>query len=267
MHYGQAPCALPLFRVPPPYAQLYSLSERASETVRDLPSGTVLVLSAVDSSSNWRCMSRQVPEVRRSFPRAPIVLLLPRSSNAYFTHLAGRAASLHVRAVLVQGEPLAETLRRELTDIPDLAAEVEEWLQFLGLPMSPATRQCIGQAFGMVPACTRAEGFARHLSMPLRTLRGWFEADGLPAPSHWLAAARALRACLFLQRHRERPLLEIALQNSYCDVSALSHQVTRLFGARLSEIRHMLGWEWMLAAWLGRERETTRLLRPLSWTG
>ena len=267
MHYGQAPGALPLFRVSPPYAQLCSFPERASETVRDLPSGTVLVVAAIDSSNNWHRMSRQVPEVRRSFPRAPIVLLVPRSPNAYFTHLAGRAASLHVRAILVQGEPLAETLRRELTDIPDLAAEVEEWLHFLGLSMSPATQRCIGQAFRMVPSCTKAGGFARDLRIPLRTMRGWFEADGLPAPSHWLAAARALRACLFLQRNRERPLLEIAIQNSYCDVSALSHQVARLFGARLSEIRPLLGWEWMLAAWLGRERETTRLLRPLPGTG
>ena len=34
--------------------------------------------------------------------------------------------------------------------------------------------------------------------------------------------------------------------------SALSHQLMRMFGAPPSAIRELLGWEWLLDAWLSR---------------
>jgi hypothetical protein len=61
-----------------------------------------------------------------------------------------------------------------------------------------------------------------------------------------------VHAALWLQRTPSTPLLAVAMRLGYCDHSALSHQLRRLFGMRTGIIRRSLGWEWLLDAWLVR---------------
>ena len=252
MARGEVTRALPVYRVSPPYGELRPLTVSARATV-PLPPGTVVLVSGRDRAVDWSRLQRRVRSIRRSFPESPTVLLVPRSADAYYTHLAGRASALHVRAVLIEGEPLAETLRRELTEVPDLGTEVDEWLCLVGLPMSPATEKCIAGIFRASPGYTRMAELAKATRTPMRTIRGWFQGDDLPPPSRWIGVARTLRACLRLQRFRAEALLETSLEAGYCDASALSRQLDRLFGLPVSAVRDLLGWEWVLARWLARE--------------
>jgi AraC-like DNA-binding protein len=40
------------------------------------------------------------------------------------------------------------------------------------------------------------------------------------------------------------------MELGYSDHSALSHQLRRLFGMSASQVRGLLGWEWLLDRWL-----------------
>jgi AraC-like DNA-binding protein len=97
-------------------------------------------------------------------------------------------------------------------------------------------------------------GLSRALYLSRRALGRRFVSRRLPVPSHWLQFSRLLRATIQLQRRRHT-LEAVAMGLGYPDGFSLSNQMTRLTGVRPSMARERLGWEWLMEAWLGLERD------------
>lgn len=243
---------LPVARLTPPYTAFPRERAPAELGPDDLPPGAVFVVESEAPGSDWRILEEWVPRLRAAFPAVPVVLRVPATADPDAIHLAGRAAALRIRAVLVKGELPARVLRRTMCDPPDLAADVIEWLDHRRVLLTARVSLLIREMFRRAPPPRTVGDLLDSVGQHARTVRSWFREAGLPPPHDWLATASALRAALRLQREEE-PLLEVALRSGYSDHSALSRQMYRLFGARPGEVRETVGWEWLMERWLRRE--------------
>ena len=117
-----------LFQLPPPYDHYEAVPDLAALTPQDLPDAAVLVLGLDPPRHPWEDAAALVPQLRARFPAAPVVLRVAPGSEPADLEGVRRAGGLHVRAVLIEGEPPAAALRRMLTDGSGLADQVEQWL-------------------------------------------------------------------------------------------------------------------------------------------
>lgn len=254
MHAEGPGLLLPVSHLRPPYTALEGLPSLSALRVLKPVPGSLLAMHAADAGAAWPQLREWVPQLRAAFPTVPVVLCLDGPIGAQAVQLAHRSARLHVRAVLVDGEPAAETLRDCLTRPIALAEDVEEWVTLRGLRMNSEMARMVRRIVEMAPCFTEVTCLLRSLGESESTVRGWFRARALPPPGHWLAASRALRAALRLQAEPGTSLMTVAVEAGYSDHSALSRQVNQLFGMRPGGIRGTLGWEWLLERWLVRHR-------------
>jgi AraC-like DNA-binding protein len=169
-------------------------------------------------------------------------------------HLARRAAFLHVRAVVLDAEPLADTLRRIIPRPVDLAAEILDWLPLRDVVLPPACVPIIREILRRALAHASIADLLRELGESEHAMRKRLRACALPAPVAWWALARALCAALRLQSLPRKSLSDIALTCGYSEHSTLSRQMIRLFDLRPSAVRELLGWEPLADRWLARWR-------------
>lgn len=243
--------------IPPPY-QAPSYLRESPAGGRELPLGSVLALSVFGSRVDWEQLETALQRVRARYPFCPVVLQVdPGAEDLLF--IIARASRLPVRGVLLRGVPIAPVLRRHLSQPFCLADDVVEWLSLRGVRMAPALSHLIRQIFARAPFHHDLSSLCREIGLVESSARFRCHKKGLPAPSRWLHAARALHAALRLQAEPDKPLLSLALELGYADHSALSHQVQRAFGLRPGPVRALLGWEWLMTRWLEshapRERE------------
>ena len=167
-----------------------------------------------------------------------------------------------MRAIVLDSEPLADTLRRIVPRPVDLAAEMLDWLPFRGVDLPPACVPLIREilrralAHGSIADLLRDVGESEHAVR--KRLRGC----ALPAPAGWWALARALCAALRLQSIPRESLSDVALACGYSEHSTLSRQMIRLFGLRPSAVRELLGWEPLADRWLARAPRARGRSRP-----
>jgi AraC-like DNA-binding protein len=158
------------------------------------------------------------------------------------------------RAVL-PGGPLVTPLhlRRLLRSPPrQLGAAVTSYLTRRQLLVQDDLRRGVRKIFESTPEVTSVSTLARRLYTSRRTMGRHFDAAGLPVPSHWLQFARLLLASFRLQDDRHT-VGRIALRLGYPDGFTLSNQMKRLLDCRPSDIRHRLGWEWVVEMWIKTE--------------
>ncbi|MEJ2187093.1 MAG: helix-turn-helix domain-containing protein [Gemmatimonadota bacterium] len=114
-------------------------------------------------------------------------------------------------------------------------------------------RGYVSQIFDAAPQVRSVSKLSSMLCMSRRTLGRHFATAGLPVPSHWLQFARLLHAVFQLQ-HNGPSVFHVACRLGYPDGFTMSNQMKRVLGIRPSEIRGVLGWEWIVERWLRRER-------------
>lgn len=250
---------LPIYVVRPPYERFVPLPSIAALERSDLSPGSVLAIGVAAPERDWLRLQGVTPQLRSRFPGAALILRVPRTPDAASVHLARRAGELHIRAVLLESEPIELTLRRILTRPVELPSEVLEWLTVRGTTLTPELGEVVHEIFASTTNRRRMRELVPTARRSERTIRGWFRARNLPVPTHWFAAARGVRAALAMQADIGDPLFHIALQHGYTDHSSLSRQLVRLFGLRPSAIRRALGWEWLLDRWLIREGRAASL--------
>jgi AraC-like DNA-binding protein len=61
-----------------------------------------------------------------------------------------------------------------------------------------------------------------------------------------------LHACLLLQAD-DTAIFRIANRLKYPDGFTMSNQMKRVIGVRPSQVREMVGWEWIVESWLAKE--------------
>lgn len=150
-------------------------------------------------------------------------------------------------------EPHPDDLRTLLSAPPDdFAARVLDYLRWRGLPMDLDIRHLVRRTLELSAELRSVNALARGIYLSRRALGRRFTSAGLPVPSHWLHAARVLRAVIRIQ-DRDGSLASIAYDLGYPDAFALSNQMKRLTDTRPSEIRDRKGWEWFLERWLRKE--------------
>jgi transcriptional regulator GlxA family with amidase domain len=144
-----------------------------------------------------------------------------------------------------------------------LAAEFIDYLMWRGMALDPETRRIISRFVELSAQVRTLSGAARGVYLSRRALGRRFRDRGLPVPSHWLQLCRILRATMKLQSSPRSSLHEVARSLGYPDGFTLSNQMNRLVGFRPSTARERLGWEWVVEAWLDRERSTGALTARL----
>lgn len=144
------------------------------------------------------------------------------------------------------------TLLRRLP--PDLPGEIVDHLVWTGTRIDQSTRHILRRILELSTELRTVSALARSLYVSRRALGRRLLQRGLPVPSHWLHFGRVLRVALKLQSSNDN-LFSVASSMGYPDGFALSNQMHRLTGVRPSEARLALGWEWLVEAWMARERD------------
>lgn len=238
---------LQLARFGPPYERLTPQPLARVEDWR----GSAIVWRLTDAAQQW-------PEfawLARRPAGLPLMVLLPHPDDIEATvPLLRRVRELRPRAVVpgaVLGTP--EHLRALLATPPrSLATAVTDHLRFRGLLATEAARKEVHRLLELSADVVSVSQLARRLYTSRRTLGRHFAEWGLPVPSHWLQFGRLLHVCLHL--HAEHTaVFRVAARAKYPDGFTLSNQMKRLIGYRPSEVRRLLGWEWIVEAWLEKE--------------
>lgn len=255
--HQQHPPALTVSVTSPPYAGFSRAIEATRIRPTDLCAGSIFGLELGPRPWDLETLKQDLLRLRQQHPAVPVVLRLREDLDVEAAHVIQVAAQLHVRGVIVDGDPIRETLCRFLTEPVDLAADVVEWFSLRRPAAPPQFVDLIQKIFRHGETKAALQNLLGDLGESARTARARCRKLALPPPSNWLQAARAVHAALCLQRARSTPLLELAMDLGYSDHSALSHQLMRLFGASASAIRETIGWEWLLDSWLERWSERT----------
>jgi AraC-like DNA-binding protein len=250
---SQAVLAPPaLFQLSPPYEQFEAVPDFSALDSQPLRDAAILAVGVVSPEETWTEVAALVPRLRAQHPAAPVVLRVGRPAEPGDAEWERRAAELRIRAVVYEGERVANRLRAQLTQPIDLAAELTEWLPLRMPGISPAIVALVGDIVQRAPQFAEVGALLASVGRAERTIRTWFRRAGVPGPGKWLAAAHALRAARRLQSEDHPPLLALAVECGYSDHSSLSRQSLRLFGLRPGAIRRTLGWEWLVDRWLVR---------------
>lgn len=133
-HGSQAPSPpRRLFPIPLSYRRFEPVAWLSGPRPEEVRPGSLLALEVSRPEREWRKVRALVEELRAQLPALPLVLRVREPLSApEALELGQRTAALGVRAVVFDGDPLPETLRRQLTDPTDLGGEVVEWLWVRG---------------------------------------------------------------------------------------------------------------------------------------
>lgn len=174
-----------------------------------------------------------ISEIARLLPRLPEVepnVVVP----------AGRFATAHGVTTALRSGPR------------DLAHSVTRYLWRHRIIIDNQIRAEVHRIFSLAPITTTISRLTREMCLSRRTLGRHFEARDLPVPSHWLQFARILNVLLRAQSDR-LALCKLAIGAGYPDGFTFSNQAKRLTGVRPSMARHLVGFEWLVEAWLAHE--------------
>ena len=185
----------------------------------------------------------------------PLLAVLPRSSlNAQgILELLEDIRPRYVfpNCKMLDPEDVVSVLRTEPEDLPGAMLDLLAYARVL---VDKDTRRLIGKTIEHSNRVRSLSDLCRQLYVSRRALGRRFFDRRLPPPSHWLQFSRALRVCLRLQSSR-LPVASIATTFGYPDAFTLSNQLVRLLGVRPSDVRECLGWEWLVEAWVEKERQ------------
>lgn len=187
-------------------------------------------------------------------PSCPVVILLAMPPEAALL-IAARLAPLRARAVVPTGESMQSVLREALTDPTTLPDGVVDWLRMRSIRLSPNLAYLLERIFALGPEHADIGSLLESLRMPQATARFRLRKRRLPPPGQWFQLARALHAALLLQAEPERSTASVAARLGFADHSALAHLLRRTCRAQAREVRHTLGWEWLLDRWIAARQD------------
>lgn len=263
-HPAPAQCRLPAIQIRPPYTSVAPLRlDGDGSYAGALMLGTLLGYRVGVFARDWPLLEAAVPALRARHPGAPVVLHIGAEDPAEAVHYARRAAYLSVRAILIDGEPVASTLRAIVPHPVNLAADVMDWLELRRVALPPECQHLVRAIMRLAPMHRTVGSLLGMIGQTEAAVRKRFHSRGVTPPSRWFAAARALHAALRLQAQLDTPLLDVAWSLGYSDASALSRQMVRVFDLRPGAVRALLGWEPLLDRWLASEAVGSSIVPPI----
>lgn len=194
--------------------------------------------------------------LRRRAPGIPVMVLLPPPTEIrHVLDLLPLVRSLAPRMILPHGIIDSPYRLRQVLTLPprSISAAVVDYLIRRGLLANRKTIREFQRIVDLAPETHTISALARRMYTSRRTLGRHFIACGLPVPSHCLHFARLLHVALQLQSE-DTAMFRVAGRYGYPDGFTMSNQMKRLIGYRPTEVRRSLGWEWIVEAWLKKER-------------
>jgi len=196
-----------------------------------------------------------------------LALVLPDEDGLSITQVLRAIERSRPQAVLPSHEAprpgdVAAVIRRPPAS---LSTSIGEYMEWRGFSLDPITKSVIRRTIDLSAHVQTISALAKNLYVSRRALGRRFIKNGLPVPSHWLHAARILRAVIKLQ-NTDASLFSVACSMGYADGFSLSNQMSRLCGVRPADTRTMVGWEWLFESWLAREAEQGNVSRSVVGT-
>jgi AraC-like DNA-binding protein len=237
----------------PPYDQLLPCGPEVIRELRDVEEwkGCALVWQLTGQAYQME----QYELLRHKAHGLPLLVLLPPPAEIRsILDMLPVVRLLAPRVILPYGL-LDSTyrLRQVLALAPrSLAAVVTDHLVRRGLLRTKKGVREFQRIMELAPETTSIAMLSRRMYTSRRTLGRHFIATGMPVPSHCLHFGRLLNVASHLQRD-DVAVFRVAARFGYPDGFTLSNQMKRLIGHRPSEVRELLGWEWIVEAWLKQE--------------
>lgn len=240
----------PMSLLIPPYEMFSPVREIAGFSAER---GVALAWFLTDAEAQ----SRELHWLARRPANVSLIVVLP--APAGISRVLGvlkEVSALKPRGVLPNsGVNSLESMRLLLGSAPrDIPAVVVGHLADRGVLRTQRGRSLIHKVFELAPTVPSISKLSRKLYTSRRTLGRYFEAEGLPVPSHWLQFARLIHVSALIQEKQDLPIFKAALQVGYPDGFTMSNQMKRLIGCRPTDVRECLGLNWIIEEWVQRER-------------
>jgi AraC-like DNA-binding protein len=194
------------------------------------------------------------------FDRSPelalIVILPPAEEISAVAEAIDYLPVLRPVGVLPTGNTNSPKYYRELLLLRNdsMPSKTIDHLRARNLLPNHATTEQVRRILSYSSDLTSVSSLTRQLRVSRRSLGRRFEALHIPPPSAWLQFGRTLHASLKLQAGG-RSVFDIATVLGYTDGFSLSNQMKRLTGHRPTELRRLLGWQWIIEAWVRAQRQ------------
>jgi AraC-like DNA-binding protein len=237
----------------PPYDQLVPCSPSIITEMRDVSvwRGRSLVWQLVD----YERQRDEYDAIRHKAPGFPLVVLLPPPLEIErIMPVMPLVRHLSPRMILPYGVIDAPYRLRQVLAAPpkNVPAALTDYLVRRGVLRDKRTIREFQRIVQLAPETPSIAALSRRMYTSRRTLGRHFTAARIPVPSHVLHFARLLYVALKLQAD-DSAVFRVAGRYGYPDGFTMSNQMKRLIGYRPSDVRELLGWEWIVEAWLKKE--------------
>jgi AraC-like DNA-binding protein len=246
-----AASALALFE--PPYERLVPCGTQIISELNDVDrwKGRAIVWSLTEQNSRMTYFEA----LRCKAPGLPLFVLLPPPTEIrQVLDMLPLVRYLAPRMILPHGLVDTPNRLRQILAVPprSIATTITEYLIRRGLLRRRKAAREFHRIVELAPETRSISALSRRMYTTRRTIGRHFIAIGLPVPSHCLHFARLFHVALQLQTD-EGAMFRIATRFGYPDGFTMSNQMKRLIGYRPSQARELLGWEWLVEAWLKKE--------------
>lgn len=238
----------------PPYEELEPCTPEMVRSLRDVDEwkGKAVVWQLTSSAE----VRLDFDTLRDKTPGLPLLVLLPPASDIHSVlHMLPMIRTLNPRMILPHGLLDVTCRIRDVFTLPprSISNVVTDYLMRRGNLRTGRAVKEFKRILELAPEVTSISVLSRRVYASRRTLGRHSLESGLPVPSHCLGFARLLHATILLQSDQRTTVARIATRLKYPDGFTMSNQMKRLIGSRPSDVRELLGWEWVVDAWLKRE--------------
>jgi AraC-like DNA-binding protein len=193
--------------------------------------------------------------IRQKARGLPLLVLLPPPNDVHrILPLLPLIRLLSPRLILPFGVLDTPYRLRQALALPPrgIAGAVTQHVVHRGLLRTKKEMREFHRIMELAPDTCSVSQLSRRMYTSRRTLGRHFNTSPLPVPSHCLQFGRLLHVAMQLHND-DAAVFRIATRFGYPDGFTMSNQMKRLIGYRPSEVRELLGWEWIVEAWLKRE--------------
>jgi AraC-like DNA-binding protein len=237
----------------PPYHALHSCPAEIVTELTDVDcwKGCAIIWQLTGQPEQMR----HFEALRFKAPGLPLLVLLPPPRDIQaILEILPLVRSLSPRMILPFGVLDTPYRLKQMLTLPPrgLPAAVTDHLVRRGLLRTRKGVREFQRIMELSPDTSSIAMLSRRMYTSRRTLGRHFLATGMPVPSHCLHFGRLIHVAIALQND-DAAVFRIASRYGYPDGFTMSNQMKRLIGYRPSEVRELLGWEWIVEAWLKQE--------------
>lgn len=232
----------------PPYTRCHGLPTSFGRG--PLPRGSIISLRPTAATS-WELVRSCILDTQQRFASCPVALNVSGLGNVEQLRFVSNARAVCVRGFIVEDTPAADLLRLQICDGSDLDTCVLHWLRLRGPSIDAEIAETL-RRFVNQPADRRLLDVADGETALLLHWRRRFLTSGIGSIGRWHRILRILSIAATVQGNPNASLTEIALWAGFAEATSLSRACSDTLGARPSDLRKWIGWQYPFATALAR---------------